>query len=317
MGRTQRGAARKLVGSRVAMTDPESDRGVSGIHPNRLAGLSPPPGRSDFRWTLGTRPVAAQAWLDVSAATNELMAEKSALFEESLDEVVLSLPGSHAAGVELLELVLNHLRSTAPERFEISATEIRDRDRRVSTSLIESSAIDVVGRLVAEDFCVLEPIGGSWVLTSASVCFPSRWRPRDKLGQDLSGIHQPVPEYEGRIGSAVHAVFDKLTPERILGRSNWTLLDTNQRHLLTVGQDSSDMSSPTQIADLGWLRVERQTFRKLPASGAVVFTILTQLTALDELDHAERDTLIGAVFRAPRGIADYKSWPTTNGQTRD
>jgi hypothetical protein len=272
-----------------------------------LRGVTPPLDGRDFRWSVGTRPIPESEWLDVRATTESVMAEKSDLLTRLPNDVVLSQPGSEPVCAELLTAVLAYLRTHAADRFTASAdgSVMTDELLERETALQTAPALTTIGRLVAEDFAIVGRQDTAWVLTAASICFPSRWRLSDKLGEDLAGIHRPVPGYESRIGGAVEALFDRLTPERILCRSNWTLLDTDKRHLPT---DDSDATIPT-MADLGWLRIERQTLRMLPESGAIVFTILTDVREYAALSAADQDALARAVDSAPADIAEYKSWP--------
>ena len=57
---------------------------------------------------------------------------------------------------------------------------------------------------------------------------------------------------------------------------------------------------PAPIPERMRLRVERQTLRRLPRSGAVVFTIRVYLTPLEELGHGEAGRLAGAI----RGVKE-------------
>jgi len=249
---------------------------------DRLRGLTPPLDGRSFRWSVGTRSIPFNEWLCPADATDELMAQKDQLFENDHDEVVVQLAGSEAACDELLALVRDFV-----------ATEDLDDDPQMS-------AIEQCGRLAAEDFCVLQKDhAGDWRMTAACVCFPSRWNLRSKLGQSLREIHGPVPHYEDRLGVAVDRLFTRIPTDQLLGRSNWTLLNTDQRHL------------PAQECGTGeahWLRIERQTLRRLPDSDAIVFTILTRITHLDDLDESDRQLLGQTIGTAPADVKLYKGW---------
>ncbi|NQU37998.1 MAG: DUF3445 domain-containing protein [Actinobacteria bacterium] len=275
--------------------------------PGPLQRVTPPLDGREFRWSVGTRPIPESEWLEVSATTTKVMAEKADLLARIPAEVVVSEAGTEDACNELLENVLAHLQMFAPDRFAVSSDEKTLRDRLLGreVTLRNEPAVSVLGQLVAEDFCLLEPKGEAWAMTAATVCFPSRWRLSDKLGQDLADIHQPVPGYESRIGGAVEALFNRLTPENIVSRSNWTLLNTNERHLPTA---ESSPKVPV-MADLGWVRIERQTIRKLADSGAIVFTILTRVIDYRSLSSIDQAAMARAVVSAPADIAHYKSWP--------
>ena len=57
-----------------------------------------------------------------------------------------------------------------------------------------------------------------------------------------------------------------------------------------------------------WLRVERQTLRRLPRSGAVLFTIRTYITPIATVlvDQESADAMWAAVDAMPDDIRGYK-----------
>lgn len=54
------------------------------------------------------------------------------------------------------------------------------------------------------------------------------------------------------------------------------------------------------------IRRERQTFRKLPQSGALLFGVKTTLTPLDELPTEELHNLVREMGSWPEDVANYK-----------
>jgi hypothetical protein len=169
--------------------------------------------------------------------------------------------------------------------------------------------IDAAGRLAQEDVCILEPFPEGYVLTAGSVCFPSRWRLRDKLGRPLLSIHAPVPGYAETIGVPTDATLARLRVDKPVWRLNWSLLDDP-----TLYQPTGHGSSPSlPSGDVGrsvWLRVERQTLRRMPATQAIVFTIRTVVATLADAVGAgcERATAMATTLRTmPRAMVDYKA----------
>ena len=155
-------------------------------------------------------------------------------------------------------------------------------------------------------------VGTDWVLSAASLCFPSRWDVRDKIGKNLVGIHAPVPHYEEKIGTATQNLFDKLSVERPIWRVNWTVMDSGELHQPTAprGPDAMQLSSEN-IEQALHFRRERQTLRKLPESGDILFTIRTYTdpfaTVVEQFPEFRRNigsTIAGA---SPQ-TADYKGW---------
>lgn len=298
--------------------DPDQPEAVAPA--SRLAGITPPIDGRAFRWSVGTRPIPVDRWLTVDQARHAELVGKDELFATKHNEVVATQPAGLAGSCELLEVLTAHLRDYHDDTFTVSEHKVVDRASGRVTSLTDGHPVEVAGRIVAEDFCVLDRSDDGWVLTAASVCFTSRWRLRDKLGQHMAGIHGPVPGYEQRLSKAVDALFDRMTPEQIFARSNWTLLDTDELYLPAravataangpspVGPTPSGATGVALLREFPWLRIERQTLRKLPVSGSIVFTIHTSVAPVARLAADEQKRLAQLATTAPAEVAAYKGW---------
>ena len=135
--------------------------------------------------------------------------------------------------------------------------------------------LELAGRLVQEDLCLIQLDGDGPIFTAATLCFPSRWRLMEKIGKPLSAVHGPVPLYADRLGRPVDRFMRHLKPGHIASRLNWSLLDDPA--LFQPGgkwriEGGSDITAEN-AGDRVFLRVERQTLRRLPVSGAVLFGI--------------------------------------------
>jgi hypothetical protein len=61
------------------------------------------------------------------------------------------------------------------------------------------------------------------------------------------------------------------------------------------------------------IRRERQTFRRLPKSGAIVFTVKTSIQKLTDVPESERRGLVEEIKSWPEDVANYKGrdlWET-------
>jgi hypothetical protein len=143
------------------------------------------------------------------------------------------------------------------------------------------------------------------------LCFPSRWRLMDKLGKPLSMVHAPVPIYAERLSRPVDRFMRHVRHGHIASRLNWSVLD--DATLFQPGgkwrvQGNIDITAQN-AGDLLFLRVERQTLRRLPESNAVLFGIRVHVYPLSHVIvrpiHAA--TLSDAVRALPPEIAHYKS----------
>src|SRR3954452_17326496 len=102
-----------------------------------------------------------------------------------------------------------------------------------------------------------------------------------------------------------------LKPNHIVSRLNWSLLD-NPALFQPGGKwrtDSSTDITAENAASRIVLRVERQTLRRLPMSGAVLFGIRVHVYPLERIiDRPERaGALAEAVQALPTEVLHYKS----------
>ena len=173
--------------------------------------------------------------------------------------------------------------------------------------------LDLCGRLVADDLCLLLPTPGGWRLMGAVLCFPNRWRLADKLGKPLPGIHRPVPGYAAKLAVPVDRFFDALTVDRPVWRTNWALNDDPAlfQPVETAQEDPDQTITAANAATRLFLRVERQTLRRLPRTGAVVFTIRTYQVPIGSLSPAQAADLAGVIRTTPEDTARYKGLTRT------
>lgn len=250
-----------------------------------------------YRLRMGLRPLEPGVWLVVDGHYDDELAEKRRLLAEGHGDVVATVPGSEAAAAEVLDEVLAALRALDAERFA---------DPAIDSGL---HPIDAAGRLVQEDLCLHEHVDGRWVLTAASVCFPTRWTLADKIGRSVAAIHDPVPGYGDELASVVDGFFDRLRPGPGYWRRNWSLVTEPDLYLPERDTREPVRFGAEAAGERVWVRSERQTLRRLPGHGSIVFTIrverwpLGALTAYPEL--AAR--LASAVRRTPPAMAAYKS----------
>jgi hypothetical protein len=162
-----------------------------------------------------------------------------------------------------------------------------------------------------EDWCILAPVevDGPPVLVAACVCFPTRWILREKLGRTLGEIHRPVDLYDEQLEDPVDRFVDRLAPGRAVWRANWNLVDDAAlfQGYLPDPDRRLDLDAE-DVADRVFLRVERQTLRRLERTGAVVFGIRVHQRPLRSLESqpAELVRLREAVEALPPASFAYK-----------
>lgn len=253
-----------------------------------------------WRLAMGLRPLDLANWLEFDEHREDELAQKAALLDECYEKVVATEPQGDDASRELLDEVRAYVKHYHPDV--------------ATTTDPEDHPLVAASRLVQEDLCVLLREDG-WRLRAACVCFPSRWELATKIGTTLDEIHAPVPHYEEELARPTRGFFDRLRPERSFWRLNWTLLDSPALYQPT----SARVAPSGELADW-FFRVERQTLRQLPVSGAIVFTIRTYVTSAAELAQADQEfvpALLHAMESAPADTQTYKGWTGVATRLRD
>lgn len=237
----------------------------------------------------GLKPIDPESWLAPDTEAHVLEDKRALMRSQRADVFALDAPESRMAPVA--EQV-----SGSPEKCDWP------------------TALEAAAATVSDDICVLmRDADGLWRLRAASLCAPTFWRLSEKIGEPLSGLHNPVPGANPGMVGRIHRMFDALRPGQVLERFNWTV------------QPGADRFTPDQAPlkakaaalpddgalDALWFRVERQTISKLEATGDVIFTIRVAIdplrAVLSEAEHAE-------AFRAAWDgidpvLAEYKGWP--------
>lgn len=262
---------------------------------------------------LGLKPLDLSEWIDIDEDFTEQIALKAELLRDRRPEVFAALPESIAAQQEVLDLLIDHLLKFYPQQYQQQAGNLRNGMTGEVWNLADfaENPLDLAGRLVQEDWCVLLPQKGVYVLAAGSVCFPFRWRLQDKLGRSLMGIHAPVPGYAEKLARPVDGVFDRLRAHYPSVRFNWGIVDTPNLCLLAT-HSATEVDPTIALENAGdklWLRVERQTLRRLPKSGGVLFGIRTTIEPLWQvkIDRATALHLAEAIEQLPPETLAFKS----------
>ena len=250
---------------------------------------------------LGARRIPAAQWL--TPALPAYHAHQLELAAQQ-DDVFCSLPCSEAAQHELQATLADHLCDVHRDSYHRTGEQLTVVPLNTQSPL--QSASDPLWHAslwIADDLCLLQRAPDGWVLCAASLCAPSHWRLKDKIGRPLADIHAPVPGLQQTLGTVIDRTLDKLADDDILERGNWTITDSDQLAQFASREHRVDANQRL------FLRVERQSLRKLPATGAVVFAICVEITALDTLeDNATAvEQLLKALVRLEPAVVGYKS----------
>ncbi len=234
----------------------------------------------------GLHPVADGDWLVRDDAFSPQMALRDRLFANHRGEVFAETPSSHPAQRELFALVLREVRASGAYGEE-GAHLIRPDGIAIDAS--QPPALVAVARLVQEDLAILVREGDAHVLAAAAIAFPASWTLSEKMGRPLSAIHQPVGRITAEMDRRIETLFDRLPPDRPVQRANALAYNDPSLHQPRPERAprAYDPSAPS------FIRVERQTLRRLPATNAIAFTIHTSLVPFASLAASEAKDVCG------------------------
>jgi hypothetical protein len=264
-----------------------------------------------WRLAMGIKALDLADWIEIDERFAPQLAARKQLLDAQRSDVLAALSESGPGQRELLELLLDHLPERFPEHYRRHDGRIENRitGERFALAAWDDAPLELAGRLVQEDLCLMQRGEAGYRLVAAALCFPAHWRLSDKLGRPLEVIHGPVPGFSERLAGPVDRFFASIQVARPVWRVNWSLVDQPTLFLPPEHRGHPQPISAARAGEQLWLRVERQTLRRLPRSGDVVFGIHTYVDPLaDAIDSAEAARALALRIREmPEPMARYKS----------
>ncbi len=223
----------------------------------------------EFRWRLGVRPLDLRDWIELGPDADGpegWIAQKAFLLAQHRDTVFAALDDVEAESREVGDAVVEHLRSRWPDRFG---------DAELDPGL---HPLEAASRLVPEDLVLMVERDGRLVFGAGSVCFPNRWDLASKIGRSMAEVHAPVARLNETLENEVDRFLDRLRPDRPFWRLGWGIIDVDDGYTPADGTGPTRPTAP-DASEL-FVRVERETLRRFPQTGCVLFTIRTYVAAL-------------------------------------
>jgi dimethylamine monooxygenase subunit A len=250
-------------------------------------------------FTIGLKPLDLSTWLEPDEFLVDYLTEKIRLYEAERSNVIVAEAGTEAAQAEVLATILAHTENVTPHLYRRAGYEIWIADSVVvpldNTSLPQ---IATAGLLVQEDLVLMRQSTEGWRLVAASLCFPSAWNLLEKFGKPMASIHTPVPGFGPgtRNASLIDRMFDNLRVEQPVIRWNWSFYGDDKLYHPASDNRMKNRFGEGAITGKVFMRLERQTLRKLPASGDILFTIRIHNNPLEVLaNHPDGKSLAKAM----------------------
>ncbi|MGA0236039.1 MAG: heme-dependent oxidative N-demethylase family protein [Alphaproteobacteria bacterium] len=237
-----------------------------------------------------------------------------------------SLPHMTLAGWDLLELIMVEKAKDYPDLFELHRDGdnwhwinrplgIDDKFTFGDETTLPYGPMEYITRQAQGDFCVLDQREGNLWMDAGMVTTQADWSLDFDIGMNFFEWHAPVP-LAHELGIFQRAL-KFLTAVQIgapARRLNWTmtvnpLLDTSPENYHKWGIQKTTLTDEN-IGAKQHLRVELQTFWRLPRSNALVFPIRCYLISLQDLvTQPKWGRRLHRVIRdLPEELATYKGF---------
>ena len=172
-----------------------------------------------------------------------------------------------------------------------------------------SGGLPEAARKHYEDMCLLTLREGDeqYRLVGAAVAWPSDWTPADKMGLPLRALHAPIQGYEEQLASGVDHFMAKLKAGAIYGRCNWFIAATGDKRWVAEPPEKAFAHvTPENAGETLFVRSERQTLRRLPETGAILFTIGIYVSPLGDLSTDNQSRLASAMHGLLEGEGERR-----------
>jgi hypothetical protein len=259
-------------------------------------------------FTIGLRPLDLSGWIEIDDTFDAQLGEKRRLYAAYPEKVFVAEPETEEAQREVLALLQAHLMTRFAERYreQDGAIAIAGHPTPTARDIQDRPPLWRASLLVQEDLILMRRGEDGWRLAAGSLCFPSSWSLAEKFGKPLHRIHEPVPGFGPgtRPAALINRMFDGLQGQAV-ERYNWSIQadDALYHPLSNVQRIDRATNRPTRFPDgdvnaHAFIRVERQTLRKLPVSRDVLFTIRIHLDPLRVLARHPDRAALAASFAA-------------------
>ncbi len=229
---------------------------------------------------LGFENCAKPDWIYPAIDLKQFYRHKLALRESMGDRCYAQTPESTQAQREFHDFLLNHLTENPGLGYRNTGNLLLHDGESLSWDCADGSLWQA-STWVAEDLCILENLRSNYTMTAASVCSPSNWHLEEKIGRSVDFIHNPVPGYDSVLSERVNRFLHGLRSGRVMLRYNWSIQQGNE--LCWRDEQSPTLNLLDAKSCEYYWRVERQTFLRLPDSGAIVFGIRIFLHSFESL----------------------------------
>ena len=256
---------------------------------------------------IGLKPIDDYSWLEIDNLFEEEISLKKKLYKERKDQVLIAPSESINIQREVLDIVLEHLNEFYSDSYRINKDSVEVlKSNTIYFFKDFENPLELASLLVQEDLIIMQPKKDVFYLKSASLCAPTRWSLKEKFNLSLSEIHKEVPGYKEKIDLRVNNIFQNLPDQKIFERYNWSIFDSPEL-FQPIGSKTLVEIKNIDPEDL-YLRVERQTLRRLKDSRSILFTVRVHVDPMSSIlsDKNILMDLIKAIQNLEEDMKNYK-----------
>ncbi|PKA41694.1 hypothetical protein CWR43_20265 [Rhizobium sullae] len=248
-------------------------------------------------FTIGLMPLDIGRWIEPDADLPRYLGEKQHLLEAHRDEIFVAEEDTETAQQECLDLLVNYLCEAYPALYRRIGNLVEVAGKPVDVWEPSLPPLLKAGSLIADDVVIMRRKDDGWHLVAGYVAFPSSWSLKEKFGRPMQAIHADVPGFgEGtRNATLITRIFDSLQTAQPVERMNWSVNATGDLFLPASKHSRPPQAAAFTLAER-FARVERQTLRKLPGSGDIVFTIRVYVDPVAAIEHHPKAAVLVQSF---------------------
>ncbi|KAJ6032062.1 hypothetical protein N7540_002794 [Penicillium herquei] len=296
------GAREKVIRKPGEWTSSDFKRPTAVSYPDWDVHTSKPIPYRPFRYgpnyfvTMGLRSMKWDEWIELDNHYLKYHANKAKRIEERGEKCYGTAPEAMDAAIELLEELCDYLPERYPKMFQKTPTGITNTVTHETFNITQrplpEDPMATAARLVQDDLAIMiERPDGEYYLLAGAILLAGFWRLSDKFGMSLEKIHTSgdVPQFREKLQRGMTNFFRRLRPEEPVLRNNYFIqVDDQLAWSPSIGsEDSEEVSWNTaeknRAIEHHFFRSERQSLRRLPRSGGVVFTIRTYFEPVTEI----------------------------------
>lgn len=250
---------------------------------------------------MGAKSLNLDNWIELDNQWTQYHNEKLTRLAGELSPRLLKTSSeAFDAALETMELLSEYVVYRYPSLFEYLFNSDGEKYIRIKTTgevypIKSDNPLKYASLLIQDDMAIMiEGVDdGQYYLKAGAIVIPGLWRLEDKFNKSLADIHLSgnVPQYAEKLHHSMDKFFQKMSPESPIyrfayfiqtdGALAWSAIMGPEE---TYGEERYDnIAKPMLSIEQIHLRTERQTLRRLPRSGAILFTLHPYVTPIVEI----------------------------------